>query len=120
MKILTRSLIAAAIAVTLSGGVVALPAQALGSTSLGCTHGVLATKGSAAGRTTATYGETWGTKGCGEFGVRLKYSRNGQPGYVSSWKYSATLAKLQLSETVGGEHTFYTGSLIRVKGTLYT
>jgi hypothetical protein len=110
-----RAALALGVALALVGGVSS--ANALGRATAICPKSNAASFG---GYTNASYGESFQTfdNACGSVGLRVKYSRDGVPGYVTSQKWGSQIVTYQLNGTTGGIHVV--GYDKKVEKTLYT
>ncbi|WP_336708052.1 hypothetical protein [Oerskovia sp. USHLN155] len=110
-----RVAVAFGVALALAGGVSS--ASAIGRATAMCPK---SNSSSFAGYTNASYGESFQSfdGACGSVGLRVKYSRDGVPGYVTSQKWGSQIVTYQLSGTVGGIHTV--GYDKKVEKTIYT
>jgi len=76
-------------------------ASAAGGTSWICNEHALKVYGSSGGSSAST----WTTSTiCGNVDVRATYSRNGQPGYVTTWKNGIKSVTVSPGSVTGGSH----------------
>lgn len=76
-------------------------ASAAGSTSWICTEHALKVSGSSGGSSAST--STTSTL-CGNVEVRANYTRDGQPGYVTTWKSGVKSVTITPGNVTGGAH----------------